>query len=167
VDIYLQFSFAHGSFPVGTLEIWFHREGTEPPGLVASVLSTETDFWHNLATPSEEILFYTLRYVGDGVTGPFCPDLPVFPTRLPAAPTDLSATDNGSTVFLTWTDQSNGETGFRVYRDNSLLAGLGANSNAFNDNDVIIGHHYFYYVVAFNGFGESAWSNEIEVTVGA
>jgi hypothetical protein len=149
------------------LEIWFHREGTEPPELIASVLSTETDFWHTLATPSEEILFYTLRYVGDGVTGPFCPELPVFPTRLPAAPTDLSATDNGSTVFLTWTDQSVGETGFRVYRDGSLLADIGGESNGFDDDDVIIGHHYFYYVVAYNDSGESAHSNEIEVIVGA
>lgn len=60
------------------------------------------------------------------------------------------------TVRLTWSDRSNSETGFRVYRDGALVVELAANSTAYTD--LFAGSaavSYSYRVSAYNSSGEA------------
>jgi len=62
-------------------------------------------------------------------------------------------------VILNWTDRSNNETGFRVYRDGSVIATVGAGVNTyvytFTGNVSVV---YSYRVSSFNESGEAMGS---------
>lgn len=77
----------------------------------------------------------------------------------PAAPTGLqianSACVQDYTVTLTWTDQADNESGYRVYRDGILIATLPANSTNYVDTPPAPDSH-IYAVEAFNEAGSSA-----------
>jgi choice-of-anchor B domain-containing protein len=82
--------------------------------------------------------------------------------RRPERPTRLRIAVEDSDLLLTWTDRSDDETGFRIYRSvgrgPSLLYGeVGADATAFADV-VEVGRVYEYRVTAFNEEGESEGS---------
>jgi hypothetical protein len=81
-------------------------------------------------------------------------------TLPPVPPSNLQAAigDDGEVVRLTWTDQSDSEDAFRVYReDKAASIGLApANAELFVDEQVACGSTYRYSVVAFNASGASA-----------
>jgi FtsP/CotA-like multicopper oxidase with cupredoxin domain len=90
---------------------------------------------------------------------------------VPAAPSNLVATASAlnatpPTVSLSWTDNSNTESNFRIERatDAGFTLGLttftvGANVTAFIDATVVPLTQYFYRVIAFNALGDSPPSN--------
>ena len=90
---------------------------------------------------------------------------------LPAAPSNFTAVvQPGRSVRLTWRDNSNNETGFRVQRRYKAwiwedLATLGANVTSYTDTSVFAGVGYEYRVVAINNAGASAPSNGVEVDI--
>jgi len=91
---------------------------------------------------------------GGGGTPPYPP-----PGSPPAAPTDLQATGvSASEIRLTWRDQSNNESGFRVL-GHGVNATVGANTTSFTVTGLGPDSHICYQVVAYNGYGESAGSN--------
>jgi fibronectin type 3 domain-containing protein len=73
-------------------------------------------------------------------------------------------------INLTWTDNATNEAGFRVYRSSdggatwSVLVQLGANVGNYVDSSVAASRTYSYRVTAFNGAGESAFSNTATIT---
>jgi LysM repeat protein len=77
----------------------------------------------------------------------------------PVEPTDLQVLPGNCLAVLTWSDRSNNEAGFYVYRLNpgardwSIIAELGANSDQYTDQGV--SGEYQYQVAAFNNFGET------------
>jgi hypothetical protein len=78
----------------------------------------------------------------------------------PAAPSNLAITSRVCTssnysVTLGWQDNANNETGFRVYRNGTLIATRGANATSYTDNPPGSGP-YTYGVEAFNAAGASA-----------
>lgn len=80
----------------------------------------------------------------------------------PAAPANLTAvTRYRTSIQLEWTDSSNDESGFRVYRVSpdraaaSLVASLDADTTSFLDGPLTPERAYVYRVVAFNTGGES------------
>jgi FtsP/CotA-like multicopper oxidase with cupredoxin domain len=88
----------------------------------------------------------------------------------PAAPTNLTATAQaGPQVRLTWRDNSNNESAFKVERcslgpNDPLpctgfvpLATPGPNTAAYNDATVTGGSRYVYRVAAYNAAGDSAF----------
>lgn len=91
----------------------------------------------------------------------------------PSAPTALEATAKSPTrIDLTWADNANNESGYRVYRrlaggNWELIATMGAGSNAYNDTTVVASSSYTYRVLAFNAVGNSDWSNERSATTDA
>ena len=95
----------------------------------------------------------------------------VTPT-VPAAPSGLSASaDDIGLVNLTWTDNSDDETGFQLQRAadagftvNVAVNLLGADITSFADTSVAEGITYYYKVIAFNGVGNSDPSNTAVVT---
>ena len=91
---------------------------------------------------------------------------------LPAAPSNLKAAQvSGSQVNLTWTDNANNESGYRVERSTgqggnfSVVATLGIQANQYLDSAVSPGASYSYRVSAFNAGGSSAYSNTAGVSV--
>lgn len=90
----------------------------------------------------------------------------------PAAPSGLNATAaSSSQINLTWTDNSSGETGFKIERctgsgctNFAMIAQTAANTNGFNDNSVAATTTYTYRVFAFNSGGNSDPSNTAEAT---
>src|SRR5690606_9474687 len=66
----------------------------------------------------------------------------------------------------------NNESGYKVYRRSGnggweLIATLGANATEYKDGTVAAGTSYTYRVLAYNGVGNSAWSNERTATTPA
>ncbi|MCJ7434646.1 MAG: SH3 domain-containing protein [Anaerolineales bacterium] len=60
------------------------------------------------------------------------------------------------TTVLTWTDNADNETGYRVYRYDQLLVELPANSNTYTDNTTLTaGTGINYGIEAFNEAGTS------------
>lgn len=90
---------------------------------------------------------------------------------VPEAPTNLGMAISPSDFFLTWEDNSPGDEGFKVYRREFedpfvLAADLPPNTTEFLDGNIDTGIVYTYYVVAYNGVGESAPSNEVSGELG-
>jgi hypothetical protein len=78
----------------------------------------------------------------------------------PAAPGDLDADPHKYTVDLTWTDNSNNEDGFKIYRGDSpltltLIDTVGADTTFFQDSGLTRKTIYYYKVCAYNAYGES------------
>jgi uncharacterized protein YkwD len=84
--------------------------------------------------------------------------------EVPAAPSQLTLTIKPRFVQLSWKDNANNESGYRVYRSTdggatwSVLAdGLPANTTRFKDNNPVLqnGRTANYVVTAYNANGES------------
>ena len=85
---------------------------------------------------------------------------------VPAAPTNLVASPASSTqVDLTWTDNSNNETGFRIERETGTsgpfvaMATVGAGQTSYSDTTAAPATQYTYRVIATNSAGDSPSSN--------
>lgn len=89
-------------------------------------------------------------------------------TPATSAPSNLTATAIFSDqIDLTWTDNSDNENVFRVYRKASSykrMAVLAANTTSYSDTDLTSETTYYYRVSAYNSGGESEFSNEVIVT---
>jgi hypothetical protein len=86
-------------------------------------------------------------------------------SAVPAAPSNLTATELSQTqVSLSWTSNSNNQTGFRIYFDSGngpiLIGTVGANVTTFVDNNANPNDYVCYQVTAYNSAGESALSNK-------
>jgi hypothetical protein len=90
----------------------------------------------------------------------------------PAAPTNLTAHNiTDSSVYLTWTDNSNNETGFHLYLgipETSYVTEIGAgvllaDYTSVTVIDLYSDHPYMFWVSAYNDAGESSWSNSVTI----
>ncbi|HEX3044632.1 MAG TPA: PQQ-binding-like beta-propeller repeat protein [Bacillota bacterium] len=88
-----------------------------------------------------------------------------------AEPTNLVASIiSSSQVALTWTDNSDNESGFKIerkLRTNGTyiqLSTVAAGITSFQDSGLVPCTPYYYRVRAYNAYGDSGYSNEICVT---
>jgi hypothetical protein len=94
---------------------------------------------------------------------------PTPPSNLAGTAVRITGSTTQDRVTLTWTDNSNSETGFHVQRStspnftNTNTYTMGANVASFSQN-VSRTLNYYYRVRAFSASGNSAWSNVIFVT---
>jgi hypothetical protein len=84
----------------------------------------------------------------------------------PAAPSGLTVTPvSNSRLKLTWVDNANNESGFKIERSKSATTGfaqirtVGANITAFTNTGLTQGVRYYYRVRAYNSSGNSPYSN--------
>jgi hypothetical protein len=73
---------------------------------------------------------------------------------------------NSGQVNLTWTDNSNNETGFQVERSTNgstfaVIATTAANTTSYRDSNAAKNQRYYYRVCAKNIVGLSAYSNVV------
>lgn len=102
--------------------------------------------------------------------------LSVLPTNLaPAAPTGLTSTfqkTQADHVQLDWQDNSSNEDGFGVMRSDDFglnytnVGSVGTDVTTFNDNTVSSQSTYYYKVYAYNGIGDSDFSNIVNISTG-
>ncbi len=91
----------------------------------------------------------------------------------PAAPSGLSAVvGSASQINLSWTDNSNTETGFEIERSTdgtnfSLINTVPANTVAFSDTGLSANTIYYYRVRAVNDGGNSVYSNVASASTAA
>jgi hypothetical protein len=91
-------------------------------------------------------------------------------TVKPQAPSNLVAKAiSGSQINLTWTDTSNNEDGFKVYRsidkvNFTQIAKPGTNATSFTDTGRAAATTYYYTVRSHNAAGNSASSNTASAT---
>lgn len=70
VEITVDFSFDHGSYPPAMMEVWASRDGNEF-ALLFNVDSTSGYFFYDHASESEVTFDFKIRYVNGSVQGPF------------------------------------------------------------------------------------------------
>ncbi len=90
---------------------------------------------------------------------------------VPALPSGLTATAvSSSQIGLTWTDNSDNEDGFRIDRSLSPSSGfaqiatVGANVSSYANTGLSPNTTYYYRVRAYNGAGNSGYSNTASAT---
>jgi fibronectin type 3 domain-containing protein len=102
---------------------------------------------------------------------PIAPDPTPITSNPIVTPSNLAASAAGGTdIKLTWTDNSTGEDGFKIFRstDNvkfSPFLTVAANSTSYTDRNLAAGT-YYYRVTSFIGTSESSWSNTANATLG-
>ncbi|MCF6407552.1 fibronectin type III domain-containing protein [Chitinophaga filiformis] len=85
-------------------------------------------------------------------------------------PINLRANATGAkTIALQWSDRSNTETGYQVWRAVSggsytQIASLPANSVSYTDNNLAVSKRYYYKVRAVRGLSNSDYSNAADAT---
>ncbi len=96
----------------------------------------------------------------------------VIPPPSAASDVTLAQADDSTDVRITWSDNSNDETGFRVERQedsgsfNNLVT-LDANTVEYTDTTTEADVSYSYRVIAFNDSGDASASNTATITVEA
>ncbi|WP_353569819.1 choice-of-anchor D domain-containing protein [Candidatus Albibeggiatoa sp. nov. BB20] len=74
----------------------------------------------------------------------------------PNAPINFAANAvNYNQIELIWVDESSIETGYRVERNNTLIATLDENTETYTDNNLNCETTYNYEIYAYNSIGES------------
>jgi hypothetical protein len=127
-----------------------YRDGSP----LASVGANVTSYDDLTATAGTTYEYCVRAYNDCGESGQCCDNGTVL--DVPAAPTACSASDDlCDKVSLTWTDNSDNESGFNITRDGSPLASVGANVTSYDDPTATAGTTYEYCVRAYNDCGES------------
>src|ERR1700732_2742224 len=94
-------------------------------------------------------------------------------TLSPARHTNLNATAvSSSQIKLSWTDNSNNETTFKIERSRDGTTFVqkdvaGANVTAYTDSGRQAATNYYYRVRAYNSGGNSGYSNTATATTAA
>jgi hypothetical protein len=95
--------------------------------------------------------------------------VPTVAEEPPVAPSNLDAHLLTDQIHVTWQDNSDNETGFRLQRSLGLgysdLAILPPNTTSFQMDDPVYNMTYYFRVCAFNDAGDSAYSNIDSVKV--
>lgn len=121
----------------------------------------------------DKVYYYRVRYITDEKfrTEPSNEDTAYVPNLPPNAPSNLKIYEftPDSLYGLTWTDNSNDETGFQIQRRESetntiKYIDIDANTTAYNDNIPSSSKTYYYKIRAVKNGLYSDYSNEVSTS---
>jgi uncharacterized protein len=141
------------------------RIGTGAWSQIASVGANATTFASTGLRSSTNYEYRVRAYNGSGTSD--YSNTVAARTAAPAAPASLAASvASNSQINLTWRDNSNNESGFRIERRIgtgawSQIATVGPNVTRFASTGLRSRTTYGYRVRAYNGIGTSAYSNVV------
>ena len=144
--------------------------------LAPPVATVTTTSYADTSVANGTTYFYVVRAVnatGDSANSNESSATPSAPADALNAPTDLSASVSGTTVSLSWTDNSTGESGYKVQRKvggngawSEIFRGTLANQTSYSNTGLSAGT-YVYRVLAYKAsVANGPTSNEASVTVG-
>ncbi|MDZ7303603.1 MAG: fibronectin type III domain-containing protein [candidate division KSB1 bacterium] len=138
---------------------------------IATVGSNVTNYSNTGLAAGTEYFYRVRAYTATNVSAYSNEDSATTLSNLPAAPSNLTATPVSNTqIDLTWTDNANNETGFKIERKTGAagtyaeIATVGQNVTSYSNTGLSGNTKYFYRVRAYNGFGNSNYSNEASAT---
>lgn len=130
---------------------------------IATVLANVVAY--NDSSPSECTTYYYRVLAYSSLNSPYSNEASA--TTLPAAPSGLSAVAaSSSQINLIWTDNSSGETGFKIERKTgaggtySQIGTTGAGVTTYSSSGLTAETTYYYRVRAYNAAGDSSYSSE-------
>jgi len=147
------------------------KTGSGSYSQIATVGANVTSF-SNTGLTNNTTYTYRVRAYNSTTNSPFSGEAIATTGVIPVAPSNLAAeTVSTSQINLTWTDNSNNETGFRIERkvsggSYSQIATVGANVKTYSDKNLSSNTTYFYRVRAYNSIGNSTYSNEVSAGTG-
>lgn len=163
----------------GTSESGFriYRSATENGAYsgIANVISNITTYVNSGLTPNTTYWYKVVAYNSAGESAfSNAASSTTQPTPLtkPAAPTNLSVSnETSSSLTLSWTDNSNNETGFYIYRASSqygtYIQIATTASASYTNSGLSASTTYWYKVAAYNSAGTSAQTIAISGTTQA
>jgi transcriptional regulator CtsR len=117
--------------------------------------------------------YYRVRAYNSSTNSAYSNESSTTTGSIPTAPSNLTAAPvSSSRISLTWKDSSNNETGFKIERKKSggsykQITTLSANTTSYTDTGLSSDATYYYRVRAYNSIGNSTYSNEATVAMGA
>lgn len=112
-------------------------------------------YWKNTAHGVTSRQLIPAQYFTDTITLP----------NAPAAPTSINVQAvSHNKLNVSWTDNSNDESGFEIYRSNtsngtySIVSTVGANVTSYVDSALTAATTYYYRVKSINNYGSSAFA---------
>ncbi|HVI48684.1 MAG TPA: fibronectin type III domain-containing protein, partial [Chitinophaga sp.] len=144
----------------------------------AGVYPITITYFQNTTTAGSTMQVYWTNTLG-GISRQLIPaDAFVDPNAVtgnpPTAPSGLTAsTVNFSKIKLNWTDNSNNETGFEIYRSAtsngtySVVTTTAANIATYTDTLLQASTTYYYKIRAIGTYGESAYTSTANATTAA
>jgi|GEM_PF-1642433 len=138
-----------------------------------STLPAGTQAYTDSSVSASKVYDYRVRTVYAGANSAYSNTVQVTTsaTPPPEAPTNLIVVDSDyQSVDLSWQDNANDESGFRIERAEdggafAWLVNVAANIESYTDDSVVSGSTYSYRCYAFNGQGDSDYSNESGVSI--
>lgn len=141
------------------------------PGVKLEIVgkNIENNFWQVKMPNSQETCWVWAAYVTtSGNTDAVPETTAAVPTALAAVPSQPGAlfytyecTTYSISVSLKWSDRADNETGYRIYRGDSIVADLSAGATTYDDTVMLTPPQTLQYsIVAYNGNGESAPSRQ-------
>ncbi len=168
----IDLSWTNASGNEGDLQVWRKAGGDKDSGtytLLATLGNTETSYTDlfNLVTGTT----YHYKVNAANASGGYSSSAYTGITAaIPSAPSLLRANvASADGISLTWTDNSNNETGFKIERfdENSMvfseIASVGTNIVTYTDTGVVAGGSYIYRVRSYNVMGNSSYTGEVTV----
>ena len=152
-------------------EALIEAAGYSEESITPKYFNTTTGTWENYDTVMRNtedniLIIITDHFSFGGAVG----------EEVATAPTGLSAsTASSSSISLSWTDNSDDETGFKVYRSSadsswesaSLITTTTSNAISYTNTGLSASTIYYYRVKASNASGDSSWSNTASAATSA
>lgn len=141
---------------------------------IASSIAANVTSYSNTGLTASTTYFYRLRSYNAAGNSTYSNEVSATTTAAPppTAPSSLTATANGTTAInLSWTDNSNNETGFKLERKTGsggtyaeIASSIAANATSYSNTGLTAGTTYFYRLRSYNASGNSSYSNEASAT---
>ena len=144
---------------------------------IGTVGASSTTFSDSGATCFSTYAYLVKAYKGSDESDPsntFSTTINQCPPYMPSNLRVLTGSITASAIPLLWDDNSNNETGFKIYKwgytgsgwDFIYLSSVGANVTTFTDTNLSCATTFYYQVSAYNTYGESSRAGWIAPSTG-